>query len=156
MRPREVRDVHEGVLQSGIADARPVQLPRQGVMAVEVELQAEGRPRRDPQVAQAELRVEEVEVVVQALGLGGLEEGPARRLVVPRPERGAGFHRREDVDQPGMRPPLREDRLDAFLLAKVLALNEVDLQAVRLRQSLGMGAELVAKRLPPQALLILE
>lgn len=112
-------------------------------MAVEVKLQAEGGPRRHAQVAQAELRIEKVEVVVQALALGGLEHGPARQLVVPGPERGAGFHGREDVHQAGMISALSQDRLDAGFLAEVLALDEVDGQAGFAGHLLGVGPEVL-------------
>jgi hypothetical protein len=44
-------------------------------VAIEVDLQPEWCPGRNAHVAQPELLVDEVEVVMQALAGGGLEEG---------------------------------------------------------------------------------
>src|SRR6266498_2688212 len=117
-------------------------------MAVAVELQAEGRPRRDPQIAEAELRVEEVEVVVEALGVFGAEEGLARLLVVPRLEGRAGFHGGEDMDQTGRVAPLPEDLPEAVVLAEGLRrADELDLQPRFLGEALGILPDLVPERL---------
>lgn len=61
-------------------DAGLLELTGQPVAAVAVELETEGRPGGHPEIAQAELGVEEVEVVVEALPVlvaqGGLARGP--------------------------------------------------------------------------------
>src|SRR5260370_35731850 len=65
------------------------------------ELQAERCPGRDPEVAQPEFVIDEVEVVVQALARLGAQVGLAAALVVPRLVARAGLHRRYHVHQPG-------------------------------------------------------
>ncbi len=140
----------EGVVGGVKADASLHQLPRQPAVAVEVDLQAKRRPGRHPHVAQAELLVDEVEVVVQTLAGDRLEEGLAARLVVPGAVGGARLHGREDVHQTGVIAALGEDRLDPVLFAERLELaDELDLQARLGGQALGVGAHLVAQRLGP-------
>ena len=82
-----VRDLDEGVVEEGEVDPPFLEAAGQPVVPVEVELQPEGRPGRHAQVAQPEVLVDEVEVVVQTLSLARLQESPVRLLVVPRPER---------------------------------------------------------------------
>src|SRR3990172_2786048 len=60
----EVRDAAKAVIQLPEGDAGLPELDGQPVMAVAVELEAEGRPGGYPEVAKAELDVDEVEVVV--------------------------------------------------------------------------------------------
>ena len=145
-----IGDAQEGVVGGLEADAGLRQLPRQPAVAVEVDLQAKRRPGRHPHVAQAELRVDEVEVVVQALAADRLEEGLAARLVVPGAIGGTGLHGREDVHQTGMIAALGEDLLDPILLAERLELaDELDLQPGLGGQALGVGADLIAQRLGP-------
>jgi hypothetical protein len=68
-----IGDTQKGVVGHGRRRCRLRQLTRQPAVAVEVDLQAKRRPGRHAHVAQAELRVDEVEVVVQALAAVGLE-----------------------------------------------------------------------------------
>ena len=114
---RPVVDPHEGVVGHGVADALRGQLARQPAMAVAVELQAERRPGRDPQIDQPELGVLEVEIVVQAFAAVRPDEGLVRPLVVPGLVGIAGFHRREDVHQPGVIAALLQHPRNNFLLA---------------------------------------
>jgi hypothetical protein len=76
---------HEGVVEHFEIDAGVAQLPCQPAMTVEVDLQAKRRPSRHAYVAQPELLVDEVEVVVQALAGGRLEKCAMGGLVVPGP-----------------------------------------------------------------------
>ncbi len=145
--PGEVIHGGECVVDQGEADALLGQLAGQPVMAVEVELQAERRPGRHTQIAQPQVGVDEIEVVVQALGLAGLEERPVRGLVVPGPERGARLHGREHVNQTGVIAAFGEDRLDPLLLAEVLALDVFDRQAVLGSQPFGIRPNLAAQGL---------
>ena len=142
--------VQEGVVGAVERDAGRRQLSRQPTVAVEVHLQAKRRPGRHPHITQAELRIDEVEVVVQALAADRFEEGLAARLVVPGTIGGAGLHGGEDVHQPGMIAALGEDLLDPILLAERLELtDELDLKPGLGSQSLGVGADLIAQRLGP-------
>ena len=54
------------------------------MVAVEVELHAEGAPSGYPHITQAELLIDEIEVVVQTLPVIGFEEGSVRFLIMPR------------------------------------------------------------------------
>jgi hypothetical protein len=138
-------DVEEGIVPQREGDARVAELAGEGVVAVEVELQAERGPSGDPEIAEAELRIDEVEVVVQALTRRGLEERAAQQLVVPGLEGRARFHGREDVHQARLIPPLGDEGLDAFLLPELVdARDELDRQPVRVCHLLGMGPEFVA------------
>jgi hypothetical protein len=63
---REVIDADEGVVHELIANPEPLQARGQPVVAVEAEVEAERSPGGYAQVAQAQVRVDEVEVVVEA------------------------------------------------------------------------------------------
>src|SRR6202007_814760 len=99
-------------------DAPSVQLPFEPVVPVEVELQPKRAVGRYPQVAQPQLRVDEVEVVVQAHRAVGLKIGPATRLVMPRLVRAARLQGREDVHQARMLATLQQDAPDPILFAE--------------------------------------
>ena len=141
-----VVDGDEGVVAPPVADAVAVQLVSQEVVAVEGELEPEWCPGRHTEVAQAEHRVDEVEVVVEALPVLGLEEGLAGRLVVPGLEGRTRLHGRDDVDQSGMSSPPVQDLLDAVLLADVMVAEELDGQPVLRGECLGVAADLIAER----------
>src|SRR6202140_5037240 len=101
--------VHIGNAQKGVVglhepDALALERPGHGAVAIAVELQAERCPGRDPEVAQPEFVIDEVEVVVQTLARLGAQVGLAAALVVPRLVARAGLHRRDDVHQPGCMP----------------------------------------------------
>ena len=135
--------MHEGVVDESVSDALAVELSRQPVVSVEVKLQAEGAPGRHPQVAEPELFVDEVEVVVQAFAAGGLEKGLVGFLVVPRLVGVARLHRRENVDESRMIAALFDEGLDAFFLADILLADEVDLEVVVRRQLFGRCANFI-------------
>ena len=65
---------------------------------------------------------------METLGLGVLQEGFARLLVVPGLERWAWLHSREDMHQSWMITPTRDDFLDPLLLAEVFATNKLYFQ----------------------------
>jgi hypothetical protein len=145
-----IGDVQKGVVGALEGDAGPRQLPRQPAMAIEIDLQAKRRPGRDPHVAQAELLVDEVEVVVQALARDRLEQRLAARLVVPRAVGGTCLHGGEDVHQAGVIAALREDLSNPILLAECFELaDELDLEPGLSGHVLGVGADLVTQRLGP-------
>ena len=147
---QRIGERQEGVVGGVEADAGLRQLLCQPAVAVEVDLQAKRRPGRHPQVAQAELRVDEVEVVVQTPAGDRLEEILTARLVVPGAIGGAGFHGREDVHQSGVMAALGEDRLHPILLTERFELaDELDLKPGLGGQSLGVGANLITQGLGP-------
>ena len=67
LRARPVVDADKGVVGKGEADPGGGELAGQPAMAVAIELQAERTPGRDAQIDQAQLGVDEVEVIMQAL-----------------------------------------------------------------------------------------
>jgi len=71
LRPRKVGDVEECVVRLREWDCLLLEAVREPVVAIHHELHAKRRPRRDPQMAEAEHLVHEVEIVVQALPLPG-------------------------------------------------------------------------------------
>lgn len=131
----EVLDLDERVVDEPVADLQPVQPRGQPGVPVEAELQAEGSPPRHSQVAQPQVGVDEVEVVVEALAAAGPEERISRAPVLPDFEGGAGFEGAEDVHQPRMAASPGEDLLDAVFLAEGLDPPDVlDGQPVLLRE----------------------
>jgi len=134
----------ERIVERLDGDALLTELSGQPVVAVAVELQPERRPRRHTQIAQAELLIDEVEVVVQTFAVFVAQRGFAGHLVMPGCEGGAGFHRREDVDQTGVVAPRVQDRADAVFLAEgVGRADKLDLQPVLPRQPLGVLPDLL-------------
>ena len=97
-------------------------------MAVAIELQAERRPCRNPQVDQPELGIYKVEIIVQALAAIRSDEGLVRLLVVPGLISIAGFHGRDNVDQPRVIAALLEDPRDHILLADIALADVLDRQ----------------------------
>jgi hypothetical protein len=101
-------------------------------------LEAERAPGRHPQVAQAQLFINEVEVVVQSFALGSFDKGLARSLIMPRLVGFTLFHSRQDVHQPWMVAAALYDLVDAVFLAEAFAFgDEFDFQIVCLSCSLS-------------------
>jgi hypothetical protein len=114
---------------------------------VEVELQPEGAPGRHPEVAEAKLFINEVEVVVQALAGGRFEEGLVGPLVVPRLVALTGLHGGQDVNEPRVVTAALKHLLDQCFLAECLALAHVlDLDAGLLGNLLSVFAHLLPER----------
>jgi len=147
LRSFPVGNTGEGVVQQGEADTLPAQPCRHPVVPVEVDLQPTGQPCWYPYIAQPQFLIDEVEVVVQAFAVVGLQEGLARLLVVPRLIGRARFHGREDVHHPRSLATHGQHLLHPVLFAEVPLANELDFQTVLDCQSLGVLPQLVAKRL---------
>jgi hypothetical protein len=144
----EVRNAGEGVVQLREGDAGLTELAGQVVVAVAVELETEGRPSGHAEIAQPELGVEEVEVVVEALPVLVAQGRPPTGLVIPGGEGWAGLHGREDVDQARAFPPLAQDRPNAIFLAEAVdRTDELDLYAVLLGDPFGVTSDLLPQRL---------
>ncbi len=141
----EVFNPRERVVQDPVGDVLCSHLRGQQVVTVEVELEAEGTPCGDAQIAEAKLRIDEVEIVVDAFSGVGAQKCPARLLVVPRLVGGACLHRREDVNEARVTAALCENLLNPALLAHRCRPDELDLDARRLRQTFGVGPDLIAK-----------
>jgi len=127
-----------------------VVLCRSWVVSVEVELQPEGAPGGYAQVAEAELGVDEIEVVMEALAAVADEVGLPGLLVVPRLVGGAHLETGEDVNQSRMGSALLDDGLDAFFLAYTRGLAQVlDGESVCGGNGFGVGADAIAPPLRP-------
>jgi len=146
LRPGKVIDRHEGVVFECISDAPLLHLRGKEAVAVEIELEAEGCPCRNPQITEPQGFVDEVEVVMKTLPAGGFHEGSVCGLVMPGLERRAWLQSREDMDQAGMASPLGEDRLDPVFLAEVLFPDVVDLKPRIFGDPLGVLPDLIAQR----------
>ncbi len=147
LRSLPVRNVSEGVVGHSIVDAEPAQLPRQPVMPIEVNLQAAGQPCRHSHVAQAELFVHEIEVVMQAFAVIRHEVRFAGLFVVPWLVRRTGLHRREDAHQAGTFASLRDDLFHPVFLPEVPFTYELDLDARFRRHLFGILPNPVTVRL---------
>lgn len=145
----DVCDIHESVVPHRIVDSLAHQLARKSGVSVAIKLQPKGSPSGNTQVAQPVFRMNEIEIVVQALALGRFKKGLTRLFIMPRLEDIAGFHGREDVHQSGMFSSLPEYLLYALLLAKVLLLDEVDQYAIVLRNLFSMRADIVPNLVRP-------
>jgi len=102
----QVGDPAEGVVQDSIRDLALAQLSGQIAVAIAVDLEPEWTPSRHPHVAQPQLLVDEIDVVVQALAIVRLQVCLVGLLAVPRLVAAAGFHRRQDAHDSGLFPSL--------------------------------------------------
>ena len=107
-------------------------------------------PDRHRHLAQAELLIDEVEVVLHARAGDRLEQRFPARFVLPGAIGGTCLHGGEDMYRTEMVAALGEDGLDSILLAERLELaDELDLKSSLGGQSLGVGAHFIAQRLGP-------
>ena len=147
LRASQVGHAQEGVVLLHELDALAPERARQRAVAVAVELQAERRPGRHAQVAQAELLVDEVEVVVQALALIGAQEDVAVALVQPGLVARAGLHRRDHMHQPRRVAAHGQHARHQVFLADVALVDVLDLHASGLADLLRTLADALAQRL---------
>lgn len=141
--------LHEGVVEQTVTDALFVKHCSQSVMPVEVELQSEGRPRRHTQVAQSKLRLNKIEIIMQAFGCRILEERAVGLFIVPRFVSGTRLHGRKNVYQPGGLATLAQYFPYLFLLAEIVLSDKLDLETSLGGESFGVLPDLIAKRLCP-------
>src|SRR5438045_3718584 len=90
------------------------------MMPIEVNLQPERAPGGDAHVAQPQVFVDEIEVVVQALAVVGAQIGLARLFVMPGLIAATRLHSRKDTDQARMRAALAQNLLTFSSLRKLL------------------------------------
>lgn len=119
-------------------------------MCIEVKLDSEGRPGGYSQVTKPQFLVDEVEVVMDTLGLGGTKGRPVVSLGVVGFKGGTGFHGGENVHQPGMVASLRDNLLDPLFFSELpLPTDILDLQSIFSSQSLCVLSNFIAERFSP-------
>src|ERR1700680_2677620 len=146
LRALPVVDAQKGVVGKGETDAGGGELAGQPAMPIAIELQTERAPGRHAQIDQAQLGVDEVEVVMQAFAGIWPQEGAMRVLVMPGLVGVAGFHRRDDMHQAGTVATDDKHPGDDVLLADVVLGNVFDGNASGTRQLGGALAHSIAKR----------
>jgi hypothetical protein len=136
-------DFNESVFNLFVRNALLIKLAREPVVPVEIELKAEGCPSGDAKITEAELFVDEVDVIMKASAGVIFEKGGVGLLVVPGFEGCAGFHGREDMNDARLVASFRDDFLDALVLSKVLFLDELDVYVVFGGDGLDMGVDFI-------------
>ena len=145
----EVVNPYEAVVEQLKTNTFFIELGRQLVMAVAVELQPERSPCGHSQIAQSQLRRNEVEVIMQTPAGDRLEMSFVGFLVMPRFITSTRFHRREYMHQPWMRAALFYNLLDTLFFAEFLFAEKFDFQTIFLCQAFGICANLISQRLSP-------
>ena len=79
----------EGVVEPAVADPVLIELAREPLVPVDVDLDREGKPGLDTDVEEAEHRIDEVVVEEEALALGRNDSRPS--LAESQPEAATGF-----------------------------------------------------------------
>src|ERR1035438_3522760 len=106
-------------------------LSRQNAVAITVELEPEGRPRRHAQGTQTQLLVHEVDVVMQAFAIVRLQIGFAGLLVMPGLAAAARLHSRKNAHHAGMLAALPQNLFDPVFFPKaLLAAHKLDLDPI--------------------------
>jgi hypothetical protein len=100
LRCGHVGDVGEAVLAPLEGDVLADQFSRQPLAAVDHHVHGEGKPRLQPDVQPAQLRVDQIEIVVQAFPLLLAEFERLPLAVGTDRERRAGLHTTQHADQP--------------------------------------------------------
>ena len=98
-----------------------------------------------PHVAQPQVFVDEIEVVVQAFVVVRQQIRLASVFVVPRFVGRAGLHRRQDANQPRMIAAFGQYLLDPIFLPHVAFPQKLDLDPVVRRQAFGILTQRVAE-----------
>jgi hypothetical protein len=100
-----------------------------------------------PHVAQPQVFIHEVEIVVQAFAVVVAKKSPPAVLVVPGLVGSARLQGRENPHQSRVGSPLFQDSFDLVFLAEVFFAHVVDRQTVDGSQFLGIGLDGVGQRL---------
>jgi hypothetical protein len=146
LRPLPVINAQEGVVDEGEADPGGAKLASQPAVTVAIELETERTPSRHAQIDQAQLGVDEVEVIMQAFAAVRAQEGAMRAFVVPRPITVAGLHRRDDMHQARMVAAPGEYLGDDVFFADVVLGNVFNSDACSTGQLGSAGADAIAER----------
>src|SRR5437773_12104606 len=95
-------------------------------MSIAVDLQPEGTPRGHAYVAQPQIRIDEIDVVVQAFAVRWLQVCLVRLFVVPRFIAATGLHGRQNAHQPGLISSLVQQLLHPLLLTEPVLLLRIN------------------------------
>ena len=147
LRALPVVNAQKGVVDKLEADPSGSELAGQPAMSVAIELQAERTPSRHAHIDQAQLGVDEVEVIVQAFTGSRAQESAMGLFAMPGLVGGTRFHRRDDMHQAGMVAACGQHLGNHVLLADVAVGNVLDGNAGSRSQLGGALAHTVTKRL---------
>jgi hypothetical protein len=125
-----VINLYEAVVEQLKTNTFSIQLRRQLAMAVMAELQPEWDPCGHSQIAQSQLRRDEVEVTMQTPAGDRLEIGFVCFLVMPRLITSTRFHRREYIRQSWTRTSLFDNPLNTVFFAEFLFAEKFDFQTI--------------------------
>ena len=145
----KVIDLDKGIVEHLKAYTFSLEIGRQLMMAIVIELQAERRPGGHPQIAQAKLRANEVELIMQTPAGDRLKISLVGLFIMPWLIASTRLHRREYMYQSGMRASLFYNLIDPVFIAEVLLSDKLDLQTILCGQVFGIGTDIVAQRLCP-------
>jgi hypothetical protein len=144
----EIADGEEGIVLQNVGDRTPAQFEGKPRVAIEIELELKRAPGGNPKVAEPELFVDEVEVIVEALAGIMFKKCFPRRLVMPGPIAGACLHGGEDMHELGLGTTSFQDFLNAVFLAEGVDLSdELDFDTVVLCDTLGVFTNRFPQRL---------
>src|SRR5262245_34670549 len=119
-------------------------------MAIAIYLEPERTPSRYSHVAQPQILVDGIHVVVQAFAIVWLQVCLVSLLVMPRLVATTGLHRGQNAHQSRLFSTLVQHLFDPFLLAELLLTsNKFDLDSVRGGDTLHVLPNGVAQRLCP-------
>src|SRR5215813_1715002 len=119
-------------------------------MAIAIYLEPERTPSRYSHVAQPQILVDEIHVVVQAFTIVWLQVCLVRLLVMPRLVATTGLHRGQNAHQSRLFSTLVQHLFDPFLLAELLLTsNKFDLDSVFVSDTLHVLPNGLAQRLCP-------
>jgi hypothetical protein len=136
LRSLPVRNVAERIVSHSIVDAQFAQLACQPVMSVEADLQPARQPRGHTHMAQAQILVHEVEIVMQTLAVIWYQKCLAGLLVVPWLVGRARLHGGENADQPCLLAPAGQNLFCPVFFSEVPLADELDFDS-------GFGSHLL-------------
>jgi hypothetical protein len=113
----EVADAQERVVVAQVGDPLLVEAPGQPLASVDVDLAVIRHPALDAHVHEAELGVDEVEVVMEAPALSAVDVDGLGPVVLSDLEAHAGLDGGDDADDPLFDPVALGDRLGQVVLA---------------------------------------
>ena len=114
----EVLNAGKHIVDLGEVDTPPAHALCQSVMTVDIDLKPAGKPCGNPDITEAVIVIDEVDVVMEALAGVVFKKCFMSTLVVPWLEGCAGLHGRENTDDAGVVAPIFEDVSDDGLLAR--------------------------------------
>ncbi len=141
--------MHESVFDLLVAYTFAVELYCKPIMRVAIELQPEGCPSRDTQIAEAVVFIDKIKIVVETTTGIVLKICSVCLLVVPWFESHACFHCGKNVYESGGIATFGDYFLNTFVLAEVLLADELNINAIFLGDSLCVFINEIAQRRCP-------